>query len=201
MWLKNRFQNKILTQKDLENFSSFSVVYEEKKQLFSTFDLIRKFDEGMLELEDFERLNQYIEDVKLYKSGWCKDRIFREDIIEEHIKDKEGLTEELISEIEKINSDDLNCTNNTFYEKLMHIVYSMTFKLIHCYEITIMRLYEEGCLFPCIPKEYRMNLLTRPEIPDGNKIDSGVGEFISKIRDGIMFLRNKYIINLEVNEE
>ena len=198
LWLKNRFQNRIITRKDLEDFSSFSVICEDKKQLFSCSDLIIKFDERILQVEDFERLHEYIEDVHLYKSGWSKDRIFREDIVKEHSKDKEEIVEELCSKIEKLNSENVN---NTFYDELMQIIYCISFKLIHSYEIIIMRLYHEGCLFPCFPKEYRMNLLTKVEMPDNSKIDSQFREIISKSRNEIMYLRNKYIINLEVSEQ
>ncbi len=206
-WLSNRLKSGLLTKQDLERFSENAIVYEKDVNLFNPYDLILKFEQNKLTLDNIGQLkSKYIEDVKRYETGWSKDRVFREDIIEEFTDQKQELTRELYS---RINKENEVATQENDYDTYIKVIYSMTFKFLHCYEIFIMKMCQEASTTITIPNKYWQNLMTRQQKPLLEHINEKVKQSIIEKRKKMTKLRDEQIrkitsetpaINLEGKE-
>lgn len=189
-WLGNLFQSKKLKRKQLVKFVKNAILKDDKELLASPNDLLIAFDEKRLNLQDILRLKDYLKDVKKYDCGWSNNRIFREDIIEENIIDKKELCEQLYNKINEIDSQNAQ----DWYNKMIDIIYIFTFKYLHCYEICIMRLFEDASIKPTIPQRHRTDLATKPNIPLTEHINSEFEKLLLKNRKEITTIRNEILI-------
>ncbi len=186
-WLGNLFQSKKLKRKHLVKFVKNAILRDDKELLASPNDLLIAFDEKRLNLQDILRLKDYLQDVKKYDCGWSNNRIFREDIIEETMNDKRGLCEQLYNKINGIDSQNIQ----DWYNKMIDIIYFFTFKYLHCYEICIMRLFEDASIKPTIPQKHRTDLATKSNIPLIEHINSELETLLIKHRKEITTIRNE----------
>lgn len=194
-WLQVRLNNRKLTKKELKDFADNTIILEDKVNLASPHDLIKSFEEGTLDFTKIENLKKYIKEVKKYKNEWDKGQTYREDIVEEHREFKIELVEELNK---KIDAENLNPVKD--YDRIVKALYEMTFKFLNCYEIQIMRLYEEACIKPCKLKDFRADLVTKPACPNLEEINEETIQGIKKSRELFTRLRNQFLSKIEVEE-
>ena len=193
-WLGNRLESRSLTRMDLELFAANATVIEDSKELANPRDLITKFDNGHLTPPDIYRLREYVHDVKRYESGWSSERIFREDIVEEHQRDKMELTEKLCEKVDAIKAENAK----EKYERTLRILYEFTFKFLHCYEVCIMRLFEDASISPCLPEKYRGDLITLVRVPPMDHVNEDLEKLlVQHRRDLLDNFRDKIMLNTE----
>ncbi len=194
-WLSNLFQSKKLTKDHLVKFAENAILKEGSSSFVSPNDLITAFNENRLTLENIERLKDYLKDVRKWNEcEWANDIVFREDIIEENTNDKKELLQELYEKINEI-VDQKNAED--WYKKVVDVIYNLTFKYLHCYEICIMRLLEDASFNPTIPEKYRTDLATKIDIPSTEYINHEIEKLLIKHREDINKIRNTILLKTE----
>ena len=190
-WLCSRLQSGRLQRDDIVLFANNVAVADGQKEFFNPNDLIKKFDEKTLCLEDIDRLqSEYVSNINKYGAGWSKDKVFREDVIEEHTQDLQDLTEELYTRIESV----MKCDDaSQRQEGVLSVLFMMTVKFLHRYEISIMRLFWEASSKKSIPNGYWASLVTKTEQPLQTEVNAEVEECIIKNRQEITQLRDQEI--------
>lgn len=159
-WLCDQAESGKLRREDVVQFAENASTRREDRDAHA---LVKRFDKrrGKLSTVDIEKIvnKEGITAVKACEpSPWKGDKIFREDIEEDHRKRMQSLTGML--------SDQLVMQPKGDYHGRLSVLVYVTLHFLRAYEIAILRLLSEASMIQVVPSKYAQGLATPiPKMP------------------------------------
>jgi len=224
-WLRSQVDQSTLTKGNLvllvdhmsSTYTDDSKEEEKKKKGFQKYilypsDLINRFEEGKLCVDDVDAVYDGVKDISRYPGcPWSGEGeeglVFIEDLLQDHNKEVHSIQANFLKHLSQLNPNTSSSTKDKegkerekeeeeeeeeYFYQMINNMYTCTFDLIICYEYYIIRALDEANLEgPIFTEKYRGSFRFKREIPYSNYISKRLAEIIVDHRIKITTIRGE----------